>query len=111
MQYLNTEQLAEQSDGRKTVYDLYCKTDTGEYLIVEMQNSGTEKRTIPSEASRKSYVTEDRISTLERGGGGADPASIPASASIDSSGLIEFDNSGGTALFTLQLPIYNGGVS
>ena len=39
LQYLNTEQLAERSDGRKTVYDLYCKTDTGEYIIVEMQNS------------------------------------------------------------------------
>ncbi|MBR4923275.1 MAG: PD-(D/E)XK nuclease family transposase [Bacteroidaceae bacterium] len=39
LQYLNTEQLAEKSDGRKTVYDLYCKTDTGEYIIVEMQNS------------------------------------------------------------------------
>ena len=39
LQYLNTEQLAERSDGRKTVYDLYCKTDTSEYIIVEMQNS------------------------------------------------------------------------
>ena len=39
LQYMNTEQLAERSDGRKTVYDLYCKTDTGEYIIVEMQNS------------------------------------------------------------------------
>ena len=39
LQYLNTKQLAERSDGRKTVYDLYCKTDTGEYIIVEMQNS------------------------------------------------------------------------
>ena len=78
----------------------------------EMQNSGTEKRTIPSEASRKSYVTEERISTIERGGGGgADPATVPTSASIDSSGLITFDNSDGAALFTLQLPIYNGGVS
>ena len=84
----------------------------GTEWLVEMSNSGTQKRTIPSEASRKNYVTEDRISTLERGGGGgADPATVPASASIDSSGLITFDNSGGTALFTLQLPIYNGGVS
>ena len=38
LSYLNTERLAEESDGRKTVYDLYCKTDTGEYIIVEMQN-------------------------------------------------------------------------
>ena len=34
--------------------------------IIEMQNSGTTTRTIPSEAERKSYVTEDRISALER---------------------------------------------
>ena len=38
LSYLNTERLAEESDGRKTVYDLYCETDTGEYIIVEMQN-------------------------------------------------------------------------
>lgn len=80
--------------------------------IVEMQNSGTTTRTIPSEASRQSYVTEDRISTLERngggGGGGADPATVPASASIDSDGLITFKNSSSATLFTLQLPVYGG---
>ena len=38
LSYLNTERLPEQIDGRRTVYDLYCKTDTGEYIIVEMQN-------------------------------------------------------------------------
>ena len=38
LEYLNTEQLSEEYDGRRTVYDLYCKTDTGEYIIVEMQN-------------------------------------------------------------------------
>ena len=37
--------------------------------------------------------------------------SIPSSASIDSSGLISFKNSSNSDLFTLQLPIYNGGVS
>ena len=38
LQYLNTELLPEDYDGRRTVYDLYCKTETGEYIIVEMQN-------------------------------------------------------------------------
>ena len=38
LEYLNTEQIPEDYDGRRTVYDLYCKTDTGEYIIVEMQN-------------------------------------------------------------------------
>lgn len=84
----------------------------GSDWTVEMQNSGTTTRTIPSEAERKSYVTEDRISTLEQGGGGggggADPATVPASASIDANGLITFSNSDSTTLFTLQLPIYGG---
>ena len=38
LSYLNTEAQPDESDGRKTVYDLYCETDTGEYIIVEMQN-------------------------------------------------------------------------
>jgi len=38
LSYLNTETQPEENDGRKTVYDLYCETDTGEYIIVEMQN-------------------------------------------------------------------------
>ena len=33
------------------------------------------------------------------------------SASISSSGLVTFKNSSGTALFTLQLPLYNGGAN
>lgn len=33
-----------------------------------------------------------------------------ASASVDSAGLVSFKNSNGTTLFTLQLPLYAGGV-
>lgn len=36
---------------------------------------------------------------------------IPVSASIDNTGLITWKDSANTALFTLQLPLYNGGVS
>ena len=36
---------------------------------------------------------------------------IATSASISSGGLITFKNSDNTAVFTLQLPLYNGGVS
>lgn len=36
---------------------------------------------------------------------------VPTQASIDSTGLITFKNSSGTSLFTLQLPLYSGGVS
>ena len=35
---------------------------------------------------------------------------LAQSASIDSSGLISFKNEDNTTVFTLQLPIYNGGV-
>ena len=37
--------------------------------------------------------------------------SSSSSATIDGTGLISYKNSAGTTLFTLQLPIYNGGVS
>lgn len=37
--------------------------------------------------------------------------SVPASASVGSTGLVTFKNSSGTDLFTVQLPLYNGGVS
>lgn len=35
---------------------------------------------------------------------------LSTSASIDSGGLISFKNEDNTTVFTLQLPIYNGGV-
>ena len=38
-------------------------------------------------------------------------ASIPASASVDANGLIRFKNADSTQLFTVQLPLYAGGVS
>ena len=41
----------------------------------------------------------------------ANVTTVAASASINSSGLITFKNSSNTSLFTLQLPLYNGGVS
>lgn len=36
--YMNNEREPEQMEMRKIVYDIYCKTDTGEHIIVEMQN-------------------------------------------------------------------------
>lgn len=38
LRYLNNEREGEQKDHRKVLYDLYCTTDNGEYIIVEMQN-------------------------------------------------------------------------
>ena len=34
---MNNERVAKQKDERRVIYDLYCKTDTGEHIIVEMQ--------------------------------------------------------------------------
>ncbi len=36
--YLNNESDGEQSNGRRVIYDLKCKLDTGEEFIIEMQN-------------------------------------------------------------------------
>lgn len=38
LHYMNNEREAEQMEQRKVIYDLYCETDTGEHIIVEMQN-------------------------------------------------------------------------
>ena len=37
--FLNNEREPEQLGMRKVIYDIYCQTDTGEHIIVEMQNS------------------------------------------------------------------------
>ena len=36
--FLNNEQLPEWEDARALIYDIHCTTDTGEKIIVEMQN-------------------------------------------------------------------------
>ncbi len=36
--FLNNEQLPEYMEDRGVIYDIYCTTDTGEKIIVEMQN-------------------------------------------------------------------------
>ena len=38
LQYLDKEQPGETIDNRSLIYDVYCKLDNGEYIIVEMQN-------------------------------------------------------------------------
>lgn len=59
---------------------------------------------------------EDSADTTNKGyvDGGLAPkapaTSVPASGAVDSTGAITFANASGTALFTVQLPLYNGGV-
>lgn len=61
-------------------------------------------------------ITAAKLNNLESGVEANDTAAIQLkddlaqSASIDSSGLISFKNSDSQTVFTLQLPIYNGGV-
>ena len=38
LEYLDKEIVPEYKGDRSTIFDIYCKTDTGEYIIVEMQN-------------------------------------------------------------------------
>ena len=38
IQFLNNEQQPEVKNERGIIYDIYCMTDTGERIIVEMQN-------------------------------------------------------------------------
>ncbi len=38
LQFLDKEQSPEFKEERGIIYDIYCLTDTGEYIIVEMQN-------------------------------------------------------------------------
>ena len=37
-------------------------------------------------------------------------AAVPTAAAVDGTGLVSFKNSSGSTLFTLQLPVYTGGV-
>lgn len=56
-------------------------------------------------SDNKDYATKEYVD-------GAVAADAAASASVNSStGVITFSNAGGTTLFTLQLPLYNGSVS
>ncbi len=38
LRFLDKEQLPEFKENRGLIYDVYCETDTGEHIIVEMQN-------------------------------------------------------------------------
>lgn len=42
IEFLDKERSGDTIDSRVSIYDLYCRTDSGEYIIVEMQNSKQE---------------------------------------------------------------------
>ena len=39
IEYVNTEQIPEYANGRKTVFDIYCITKVGEHIIIEVQST------------------------------------------------------------------------
>ncbi len=61
-------------------------------------------------------ITAQKLNNAENGIAANDEeitglkADLSTSASIDGTGLITFKNDDNTTVFTLQLPIYNGGV-
>ena len=59
--------------------------------------------------SSSKYAKEDHVHPTDTSR--AATTTVATQASINSSGLITYKNSSGTSLFTLQLPLYNGGVS
>lgn len=38
LQFLDKEQIGESADDRSLIYDVYCETESGRHIIVEMQN-------------------------------------------------------------------------
>ena len=72
-------------------------TDSGLLEMAVVDANGTDGY------SSKKVTREQLLSDLKD--------DIATSASISSGGLITFKNSDNTAVFTLQLPLYNGGVS
>lgn len=86
----------------KTIPDLDAASDaqvTGTTLVEIAAASGgsfmSKKATL---AQLKAYATSELKDDLAQ------------SASIDSTGLISFKNDDNVTVFTLQLPLYNGGV-
>ena len=55
------------------------------------------------------YAKEDHVHPTDTTR--AAVTTVSTQASINSTGLITFENSSSASLFTLQLPLYNGGVS
>jgi len=61
--FLDKEILPDEKDARSIIYDVYCTTDTGEHIIVEMQN-----KTQPHFMERSVYYVSSAIVTQGRKG-------------------------------------------
>lgn len=82
------------------VYDLVHWTSGENYDYVDVGSANSLLR-FYGDGARPTYSGADMALRSD----------VPSQASIGSTGLISFKNSSGTQLFTLQLPLYNGGVT
>lgn len=112
--------INDESAGKITNSGITFGTSTTQYLAND--GSWQSVPSVPSAAtatplvdgtaavgSSAKYAKEDHVHPTDTSRAAA--TTVAASATISSSGLITFKNSGGTSLFTLQLPLYNGGMS
>ena len=86
-----------------TDYDIYSTTPPSAATTAPVVD-GT-----AAVGSSSKYAKEDHVHPTDTSR--AATTTVATQASINSTGLITYKNSGGTSLFTLQLPLYNGGVS
>ena len=63
LRFLNNEQLPGYEEERTAIYDIYCTTDTGEHIIVEMQN----RRQVNFRDRALFYVSRAITGQAERG--------------------------------------------
>lgn len=99
------------ADEKKRIISLTEKSaiDSGDFVAIDNSTGGTKKYQLKKLAS--SITVDSALSTSS-----TNPVqnavitnNLPASASI-SSGVISYKNSSGTTLFTVTLPLYNGGI-
>lgn len=86
-----------------TDYDIYSTTPPSAATTAPVVD-GT-----AAVGSSSKYAKEDHVHPTDTSR--AATTTVVTQASINSTGLITYKNSGGTSLFTLQLPLYNGGVN
>ena len=84
-------------------YDIYSATPPLAATTVPVVDG------IAAVGSSSKYAKEDHVHPTDTSR--AATTTVATQASINSTGLITYKNSSGTSLFTLQLPLYNGGVS
>jgi predicted transposase/invertase (TIGR01784 family) len=63
LKYMDKEQVGDEDDSRTIIFDIYCTTNTGEHVIVEMQN-----RSQPNFKERSIYYMSSAIVNQGRKG-------------------------------------------